>query len=76
MNAMTVIGISLLLILVCVLYRYSLLKQPMNVFGWGPPWDMRFVPAVVALLIVVVYILSPHSHVAHVVSNLISGWFR
>jgi hypothetical protein len=71
-----VIGILVLLILVWVLHRYGVLKQPMDVFGWGPPWDMRFVPAVVALLVVVIYILSPHSHVAHVVSNLISGWFR
>jgi hypothetical protein len=70
------IAVLALQILGWVMHRYRVLNTPLSLIGLGPPWDMRFVPWFVGALVLIVWILAPHSHFAKTISDLVSGWFR
>ncbi len=48
----------------------------LDLFSIGPPWDLRFVPGIVFVIVLIIYILAPHNRTAHLLDNLISGLFR
>jgi hypothetical protein len=48
----------------------------LDLFSLGPPWDLRFVPGIVGVIVLIIYILAPHNRLAHLLDNLISGLFR
>ena len=79
-NTIAAVVVLALLIAGWALYRYRILKSPLSLIGWGPPWDVRYLSRLAAGLVfvvgMIVWALAPHSQVAKMINDLMSAWFR
>lgn len=76
MKFLPALALAALLVIGWALWRRRVISNPFGLIGWGPPWDLRFVPGLVALVVLIIYVLAPHFRIVKSVSDLISGWFR
>jgi hypothetical protein len=44
----------------------------LDLFSVGPPWNLRFVPGIVIVIVLIIYVLSPHNRTAHLLERGIS----